>query len=130
MTAWSFWRKMGARAALVTSMVGMTIVLTSVIFFFVEDDFRRILGVTAGLFFLLLSIWYAGHPFLKEERTYLDLRRELDVFVGLAKELNQAAVQGDDEAFESIAERLPAQVEVLVETARKSRARDPAGVPE
>ena len=122
MTARSLWRKTGARAALVTSMVGMTIVLTSVIFFFVEDDSRRILGVTAGLLFLLLAIYYAAHPFFKEERTYLELRREVDVFLDLTTELHYAAIRGDHTAFESITQRVPAQVEILIETARKSRA--------
>jgi hypothetical protein len=101
-------------------MIGMSIVLTSVIFFFIEDDFRRILGVTSGLFFLLLAIWYAAHPFLKEERSYADLRREVLVFLDLTKELHYAAIRGDNDAFESIEERVPAQVKVLIETARKS----------
>jgi hypothetical protein len=119
---------MAARASLVTSMIGMTVVLTSVIFFFVEDDFPRVLGVTSGLFFLLLAVGYAAYPFLRDERSYLDLRREVDVFHDVLRELHYAAIRGDDEAFESIKERVPALVEMLIATARTSRPPGPARV--
>ncbi len=94
------WRKMAGRASLVTSMIGMTVVLTSVIFFFVEDNVPRVLGVTAGLFFLLLSIYYATRPFLMDDRSYLDLRREVALFYDLMRELHYASIRGDDAAFE------------------------------
>ena len=118
-TQTSFSRKLAARAPLIASVVGMLISLGSV-FYFVEDDFRRILGVTAGLFCLLLAVYYATHPFIKNERHYPELRGEVVKFVGLAKELHHAAVQGDDHAFESIKDRVPAQVETVIDTARKS----------
>ena len=118
----TLWRKLGARASVVTSLAGSTIVLTSVIFFFVQDDVGRVLGVTAGLLFLLLAIYYAAHPFLKEERSYLELRREVQHFLDLTRELHYAAIREDHAAFESIKERVPAQIEILIETARKSKA--------
>ena len=122
------WRKMAGRRSLVTSMVGMTIVLTSMIFFFVDDGTQRVLGVTAGLFFLLLSIYYAVRPFLTDERSYLDLRREIDLLHDLMRELHYASIRGDDAAFESIKKRVPALVEMLIETARNSEApRPPRG---
>ena len=114
-------RKLAARAPLVASVAGMTIALSSVIFFFVEDDFRRILGVTAGLFCLLLAIWYAAHPFIKNERNYPELRRELDNFVDQVRELHYAAIRGDEAAFEQIKTDVPAQVERVISTARQSR---------
>ena len=126
-TQTSLWRKLGARASLVTSMAGMTIVLTSVIFFFVEDDFRRILGVTAGLAVLLLAIYYASHPFIKEERTYLKLRRDVDVVLDLIKELHYAAIREDHAEFESIQKRMSREVEIVIETARESKARPGSG---
>jgi hypothetical protein len=98
----------------------MVISLGSVVFFTVEDDFRRILGVTAGLFFLLLAIWYAAHPFVRNERQNVELRGEVYKFVDLAREMHHAARRGDAEAFESIRERVPAQVEMVIDTARKS----------
>ncbi len=121
----SLWRRLSARAPLFASLAGMSLVLTSVVFFFVEDDFRRIMGVTAGLFFLLLSIYYAVRPFLTDERSYLDLRREIDLLHDLMRELHYASIRGDDAAFESIKKRVPALVEMLIETARKSKAPGP-----
>ena len=115
----SFSRRLAARAPLIASVVGMLISLGSV-FYFVEDDFRRILGVTAGLFCLLLAVYYATHPFVKNERRYPELRGEVVKFVDLAKELHHAAVRGDDDAFESIKDRVPAQVETVIDTARQS----------
>ena len=115
----SFSRRLAARAPLIASVVGMLISLSSV-FYFVEDDFRRILGVTAGLFCLLLAVYYATHPFVKNERRYPELRGEVVKFVDLAKELHYAAIRGDAEGFESIKDRVPAQVETVIHTARKS----------
>ena len=123
----SLWRKLGARASVATSMAGAVIVLTSVIFFFVEDALGRVLGVTLGLLFLALAIYYASRPFFKDERIYLDLRREVETFLDLTRELHYAAIRGDKAAFESIKERVPAHVEALIETARKSEAPGPKG---
>ena len=116
-------RKWAIRAPLVASVVGMFVSLGSV-FFFVEDDFRRILGVTAGLFFLLLAVWYAAHPFGRNERRYPELRGEVVKFVDLAKELHYAAVRGDDDAFKTIKDKVPAQAETVIDTARKSEPFD------
>ncbi len=123
-TASSFSRKLAGRTPLIASVLGMVISLSSVVFFFVEDDFRRILGVSAGLFCLLLAIWYAAHPFVKNERRYPELRGEVYKFVDLARELHHAAVRGDEAAFESIKKKVPAQVDTVIETARKSEAAD------
>ena len=41
-----------------------------------------------------------------------------------ARELHYAAIRGDTAAFESIRERVPAQVEIVIDTARKSEASD------
>ena len=60
-----------------------------------------------------------------DERSYLDLRREIEVFYDLMRELHYASIRGDDAAFESIKKRVPALVEMLIETARKSEAPGP-----
>ena len=126
----SFSRKLAARAPLFASVAGMVISLSSAVLFFGEDDFRRILGVTAGLFCLLLAVWFAAHPFVKNERRYPELRGEVVKFVDLARGLHDAAVRGDDDAFESIKEKVPAQVETVIDTARKSEAVGPNTVGE
>ena len=130
MTDSSFSRKLAARAPLFASVAGMVISLSSAVLFFGEDDFRRILGVTAGLFCLLLAVWFAAHPFVKNEHRYPELRGEVVRFVDLAKELHNAAVRRDDDEFESIKEKVPAQVETVIDTARKSEAVGPNTVGE
>ena len=130
MTTDSFSRKLAARAPLFASVAGMVISLSSAVLFFGEDDFRRILGVTAGLFCFLLAVWFAAHPFVKNERRYPEFRGEVVRFVDLAKELHNAAVRGDDDEFESIKEKVPAQVETVIDTARKSEAVGPNTVGE
>ena len=65
----------------------------------------------------------AGGPFVKNERRYTELRGEVVKFVGLAKELHHAAVRGDDDEFESIKDRVPAQVETVIDMARQVRGR-------
>ena len=120
----SFSRRIAARAPLLASLAGMTIAFSSAVFFFVEGDVRRPMGVAVGFFCLLLAIWYASHPFVRNERTYLDLRAEIDKFLDLARGLHNAALNGDEARFESIKEGVPAQVELVIETARKSRPLD------
>ena len=126
----SFSRTLAGRAPLFASVAGMVISMGSAGFFFGEDDFRRILGVTAGLFCLLLAVWFAAHPFVKNERRYPELRGEVVKFVDLARGLHDAAVRGDEDAFESIKEKVPAQVETVIDTARKSEAVEPTTVGE
>ena len=126
----SFSRRLAARTPLFASVAGTLISLSSAVFFFGEDDFRRILGVTVGLFCLLLAVWFAAHPFVKNERRYPELRGEVVKFVDLAKELHHAAVRGDADAFQSIKEKVPAQVETVIDTARRAETGGPGGVRE
>ena len=117
----SFSRRLAARVPLVASLLGMTVAFTSVVFFFGEDDVRRPIGVAVGFAFVLMAIWYAAHPFLKNERDYPELRSEVNKFVELARELHYAAIAGDEAEFASIEAKVPTQVGVVVEMARKSR---------
>ncbi len=121
----SFTRVLANRVPLFASVAGTLISMGSAAFFFAEDDFRRILGVTAGLYCLLLAVWYASHPFVKNERRNPALRGEVVKFVDLARELHYAAVRGDDDAFEAIKERVPAQANTVIDAARQSEAIDP-----
>ena len=114
------WRKLGARAAVVTSVAGTAIVVMSVLFLFVDNTTGRILGVSLGLVFLVLAVYYTANPFVKNERIYLELRAEVDVLLDTTRELHYAAIRGDFEAFDSIEERVPAQVDALIAAARKS----------
>ncbi len=119
-------RRLAARVPLLASLTGMTAAFTSVVFYFGEDDFRRPLGVALGFGFVLLAIWSAAHPFVKDERHYPELRREVDKFIDLTRGLHDAAMMGDNDTFESIEATMPAQVAIVVEAARKSRPSDAA----
>ena len=114
-------RRLAARVPMLASLTGMTAAFTSVVFYFGEDDFRRPLGVALGFCFVLLAVWSAAHPFIKNERHYPELRRELEKFIELAKELHRAAVEGDNDTFESIETEIPVQVAIVVKMARESR---------
>ena len=114
-----------ARVPMLAALTGMTTAFTSVVFYFGEDDFRRPLGVAVGFGFVLLAIWYAAHPFIKNERDYPELRKEVVEFIDLARQLHYAAMLGDNDAFESIETRMPAQA-MVVEAARKSLPSDAA----
>ena len=57
------------------AIVGMILALGSIVFFF-ESDFRRIIGVSGGILFLLGAVWYAANPFFKNKRKYLALRAD------------------------------------------------------
>jgi hypothetical protein len=118
------WRKLGARAAVVTSVAGTTVVLMSVLFLFVDNTTGRILGVSIGLVLLVVAVYYTANPFVRNERIYLALRAEVDVLLDTTRELHYAAIRGDFDAFDSIKERVPGQVEALVAAAKKSGPKD------
>ena len=75
------------------SILGMGIIMGSITVFF-DDSYYRVAGVTAGIFVLLLAVWYAANPFLFSTRRYLQLRVEVVRFIGLVRELNNAVVAG------------------------------------
>ena len=60
-----------------TAVLGITLVITSVVFFYVEDDLRRLVSVTVGLAVLITSIWFAANPFIHNGRRFKALREEV-----------------------------------------------------
>ena len=62
-------RKRGTRTLtsyipVATAVVGATLVVTSVVFFYVENDLRRLMSVTFGLGILMIGVWFAANPFI------------------------------------------------------------------
>ena len=86
-------RKVIRYMPMAAAVVGMTMTLGSIAFFF-ETDYGRIAGVTGGMLMLLAAIWYAANPFLRNQRRYLPLRAEMEAFIKLVSELNATAVNG------------------------------------
>ena len=66
---------------LATTLVGVTLVVTGVAFFYVESDLRGLVSVMIGLAILIISVWFAAHPFRRGTRRYRFFRREIAHFL-------------------------------------------------
>ena len=105
-----------------TAILGVTLGISSVVFFYVEDDLRRLVSVTLGLAILMTSVWFAANPFLHNGRRYLALREEVDEFIGLVRELNlQALEMGPPEDIEGSRTKLHEAVDHMVAEAGRTR---------
>ena len=62
--------------------------VASVVFFYVEDDLRRLVAVTFGLGFLTASVWFAANPFVRNSRRFAPLRGEIEEFIDLVRALH------------------------------------------
>ena len=71
----------------------MTLVFVNAVLYF-GDANMRVLIVSVGILLLASGVWYAGNPYLKNERRYLGLRAEVDSFIGWVRELNAARGPG------------------------------------
>ncbi len=104
-----------------TALVGVTIVLASVVFFYAESDIRRLLSVTGGLSVLIVSIWFAGNPYRRGVRRYKPLRQEVEHFLSLTQILNKQVVEeADPEAVARTKARMHDAVDRMVLEADKS----------
>ena len=82
-----------------SALVGVTLVVTSVVFFYIESDLSGLVSVTNGLAILIVSVWFAANPPKKGIRRYRFLRREIADFLSLAQLLNKQVVAGADHEF-------------------------------
>ena len=112
-------RKVMKNLPMGAAVAGMIMILGSIVFFF-ETDYWRIAGAAGGMLLLLAAIWYAANPFLKNQRRYLPLRREVDKFIKLASQLNSAAVEGRPEQVEQIRSAMHEAIDGIVEAAGKA----------
>ena len=104
-----------------TAVVGATLVVTSVVFFYVESDLRRLMSVMFGLGILMISVWFAANPFIRSTRRFKPLRREVEEFVDLARLLNEQVVgEAEPEAVASTAAKMHEDVERMVAEAGKT----------
>ena len=103
------------------AVVGVTLVVTSVVFFYVESDLRRLMSVTFGLGILMISVWFAANPFIRSTRRFEPLRREVEEFVDLARLLNEQVVEeAEPEAVASTTAKMHKGVERMVAEAGKT----------
>ena len=105
----------------VTALIGITIVIASVVFFFVESDIRRLMAVTVGLAILTVSVWFAANPFRRGTRRYKPYRREIEEFLQLAQLLNKQVVDEEGpEAVEGTKAKLHEAVDRMVAESHKT----------
>lgn len=107
---------------------GMGIIFLSVLFG--SDSLQRqVLFVLFGILILEAGVWGLASRFLPDERRYLDLRAEVDHFIGLIPELNTSAVarldregsKEDEERFQEVLEQLHACVGRMGEVAANDK---------
>ena len=86
-------RKLAHILPIIGVIIGMTLVFVNAVLY-LGDANMRVLIVSVGIFLLASGVWYAGNPYLKNERQYLGLRAEVDSFIGLVRELNASGGPG------------------------------------
>ncbi len=120
-------RKSGSRVIasyipVATAVLGITLVVSSVVFFYVEDDLRRLVSVTLGLAILITGIWFAANPFIHNGRRFITLREEVDGFIDLVRQLNQQALDmAPGEDLENTRVRMHEAVDHMVAEAGRTR---------
>jgi hypothetical protein len=118
-------RKIAGLLPLVSAIVGLTIVIGSVAFFYFESAITTIASVATGMFFLLMGIWYAANPFFRDDREYmrLPLRAEMDHFTTLLRELNKVAFENrDSPEFERARSAMHKSVDRMRELCEQTQA--------
>jgi len=84
------WRRLFNRyVGLGTAVLGTLIVLSS--FLFLDNLFAWYATVMAGLLVVMAGFLYAAYPLLTSERRFVELREEVDNFMFLVRQLNNAA---------------------------------------
>ena len=115
-------RPLASYIPVATALVGVTIVLASVVFFYGESDIRRLVSVTMGLAILIVSVWFAANPFRRGVRRYKFLRREIADFINLAQLLHKQVVADEDpDSVARIKEKMHRAVDRMVLEADKTR---------
>jgi hypothetical protein len=113
------WRRTFNRfAGLLAAVVGMGLVLVS--FRFLDNLFFWYVCILGGLLIILFGFIYGANPFLTSERRYIALRSEVDRFIGLVRQLNDAASRSSNEEFERVKSEMVASVERMAELAGKA----------
>jgi len=78
-----------------SAALGIIVVVSSVVFFYMGHDLRRLVAVTFGLGFLLASTWFAAHPAFRNSRLYAPFRSEVEALIDLARTLNRQVVASE-----------------------------------
>lgn len=112
------WRRAFNRyIGLGTAVLGLLIVFSS--FRLLDNLFLWYVTIMVGLFVVLSGFLYGAYPFLTNERRYTMLRKEVNQFIGLVRQLNEAATNESQADMESAKAAMRESVERMSEMAGK-----------
>ncbi len=98
----------------IAATLGITLIIGSVVLIYGPNDLRRLILVSFGLGILVVSIWFAAHPFIKSSRRFMHLRGEVEEFMDLVKVLSHQAQAADAANIESTRAKMHEAVERMV----------------
>ncbi len=99
---------------------GVLLVLVTVIF--TEASSTQILWVVVGLLTLQVGMWRGASRLLPTARRNHALRDQVDQFIKLVREMYRVANAKETPAFETVAEKLRARTEAVIDAARTDLA--------
>ncbi len=104
----------------VVTYTGVLLVLVTVIF--TDASAMQIPLVVAGLLLLQVGMWRGASRLLPSARRNFALRGQVDQFIKLVREMYRVANAKDASAFETVAEKLRARTEAVIDAARTDLA--------
>ncbi len=104
----------------VVTYTGVLLVLGTVIF--TDASRTQIPLLVAGLLLLQIGMWRGVSTLLPSARTNQPLRDQVDQFIKLVREMYGAANAKEASAFDTVAEKLRARTEAVIDAARTDLA--------
>lgn len=120
------WRRMFNRnVGVAATILGLAVILSS--FFFLDNIVAWYATIMAGLLIVLGGFLYAAYPVLTSERRYFALRREVEHFIKLVRELNDVAKGSEsNDDFERIKSKMTESIDRMATLAGKESEPKPA----
>ncbi|NIR42875.1 MAG: hypothetical protein GWN99_03230 [Gemmatimonadetes bacterium] len=94
---------------------GVVVILLQTLY--IAYDRIQVAIILAGIIINQIGVWGLANKLLPERRVYLELRAEVDSFIGMVRELNSQAVQGDQVAVDQTKTNMHESVERMAEVA-------------
>lgn len=110
------WRDVAEKAL---AVVGVVVVLVPVLT--LAESTWQVGLVVLGLILIEVGVWNLARGIFPDDRRYRALREAVDGFLDDVRELNERAVEGDDEGVAVARDRLRDRVDELVEAAGRER---------
>ena len=73
--------------------------------------------ILAGIMINQIGVWRLAERLMPERRVYLQLRAEVDRFIGLVRTLNKSAVEGDDSGVDATQAEMQESISRMVDVA-------------